>query len=309
MGKDSTVVTVISQLPSKPANSREACLVVITGGGGDLGKKYSLAQASTVIGRSSKVDIQIDEESISRSHAVIENYGDEIVVRDLESTNGTYVNDRPVREHRLLDGDQVKIGRTIFKFLTGSNIEAAYHDEIYRLTTTDGLTQIYNKRYFLQEMEREMSRCVRYERDLSLVMIDIDHFKPINDTYGHLAGDHILRQVAQRIVRQIRSTDVFARYGGEEFILLLPEIGKAQAIQLSDKLRQSIAHEPFTFDNVDIPVTLSMGVAEVTEYLARMSSTDKIELSNQINCFTFINLADMRLYRAKESGRNRVVGH
>lgn len=307
MGKDSTVVTVISQLPNKSTNSREACLVVINGV--DLGKKYSLAQASTVIGRSTKVDIQIDEESISRSHAVIDNYGEEIMVRDLESTNGTYVNDRPIREQRLLDGDQVKIGRTIFKFLTGSNIEAAYHDEIYRLTTTDGLTQIFNKRYFLQEMEREMSRCVRYERALSLVMIDIDHFKPINDTYGHLAGDHILRQVAQRIVRQIRSTDIFARYGGEEFILLLPEIGKVQAIQLADKLRQCIAEAPFSFDNVDIAVTLSMGVADVSEYLAKMSSKDAVELSNDIDCFTFINLADMRLYKAKETGRNRVVGN
>ncbi|MFU8804826.1 MAG: diguanylate cyclase [Bradymonadaceae bacterium] len=307
MGKDSTVVTVISQLPNKASNSKEACLVVINGV--DLGKKYSLAQASTVIGRSSKVDIQIDEESISRSHAVIDNYQDEILVRDLESTNGTFVNDVPVREKRLLDGDQVKIGRTIFKFLSGSNIEAAYHDEIYRLTTTDGLTQIYNKRYFLQEMEREMSRCVRYSRELSLVMIDIDHFKPINDTYGHLAGDHILKQAAQRIVRQIRRDDIFARYGGEEFILLLPEIARKQAILLADKLRESIADTPFTFDHVDIPITLSMGVADVSEYLARMPSKDIIELSNEINCFTFINLADMRLYQAKESGRNKVVGH
>ncbi|MBA2662952.1 MAG: GGDEF domain-containing protein [Bradymonadaceae bacterium] len=306
MGKDSTVVTVISQLPSKPGNAREACLVVINGV--DLGKKYSLAQAATVIGRSSKVDIQIDEESISRSHAVIDNLGEELVARDLESTNGTFVNDRPIREQKLHDGDLVKIGRTIFKFLSGSNIEAAYHDEIYRLTTTDGLTQVYNKRYFLQEMEREMSRCIRYERDLSLVMIDIDYFKPVNDTYGHLAGDHILKQCAQRIVRHIRRDDIFARYGGEEFILLLPEIAKPKATQIADKLRQIIEAQPFTFDNIDISITISMGVADVPEYLARSTLSDKIEMSTDINCFTFVKIADDRLFEAKEGGRNRVVG-
>ena len=189
MSNDSTVVTVISKQPTKARSGKDACLVVINGV--DLGKKYGLSQHSTLVGRSSKVDIQIDEESISRNHAVIENNGDDIIARDLNSTNGTYVNDRPINQHRLLDGDQIKIGRTIFKFLSGSNIEAAYHDEIYRLTTTDGLTQTFNKRHFLKEVEREMSRSLRHQRDLSLVMCDIDHFKSINDTYGHLAGDYL----------------------------------------------------------------------------------------------------------------------
>ena len=299
-GKDSTVVTVITKVPTDQPK-REACLVVINGA--DLGKKYVLAQTSTVIGRSSKVDIQVDEESISRSHAVIDNYGDTVIARDLESTNGTYVNDLPVREKRLIDGDQIKIGRTIFKFLSGSNIEAQYHDEIYRLTTTDGLTQIYNKRYFLKEMEREMSRSLRYERALSLVMCDIDHFKGINDTYGHLAGDHILRQVAKRVMTHIRRDDIFARYGGEEFALLLPEIGKVDAAKLAEKLRRLIEAEPFRFDNISIPVTLSMGVADLDEYLqVQQTSPDP----NDISPFVFIKLADDRLYEAKKTGRNRV---
>ncbi len=306
MVKDSTVVTVISQLPIKPVNALEACLVVINGA--DLGKKYNLTQNATIIGRSSKVDIVIDEESISRNHAVIETEGDGIIVRDLGSTNGTYVNDQTITSHRLREGDLVKVGRTIFKFISGSNIEAAYHDEIYRLTTTDGLTQVFNKRYFLQEMEREMSRCIRYNRALTLVMIDIDHFKPVNDTYGHLAGDHILKQCAQRIVRHIRRDDIFARYGGEEFILLLPEIDKTQGLYLADKLRDLVAREPFTFDKVDIPITLSMGVADVQEYLMRMPPGEHNDPSSENNCFAFIKLADDRLYQAKEAGRNRVVG-
>ena len=305
MGNDSTVVTVINKPPQKENPGQEACLVVINGV--DLGKKYSLAQSSTLIGRSSKVDIQIDEDAISRSHAIIDNLGDEFVARDLDSTNGTYVNDRPIQRQSLRDGDQVKIGRTIFKFLTGSNIEASYHDEIYRLTTTDGLTQVYNKRYFLKEMEREMSRSIRYDRDLSLVMSDIDHFKAINDTYGHLAGDYVLKQVAQRIVGHIRRDDVFARYGGEEFVILLPEIAKPKAMSIAEKIRRLIESEPFEFDNVSIPVTLSMGVAGLDEYLAAEPSGLE-EHSQDINCFAFIKIADDRLYKAKEGGRNQVVG-
>lgn len=300
MGKDSTVVTVISKVPQEQSK-KDACLVVINGA--DLGKKYLLAQSSTVIGRSSKVDIQIDEESISRSHAVIDNYGDSVVARDLESTNGTYVNDVQIREKRLNDGDQIKIGRTIFKFLSGSNVEAQYHDEIYKLTTTDGLTQIYNKRYFLKEMEREMSRSLRYDRELSLIMLDIDHFKSINDTYGHLAGDHVLRQVAKRIREHIRRDDIFGRYGGEEFALLLPELAKVHGAQLGEKLRRLIEGEPFVFDNIRIPVTLSMGVSDLVEYKGVVSAAGDLE----INPFAFIKLSDDRLYQAKQSGRNRVV--
>lgn len=301
MGNDSTVVTVIKKHPAKNSSSKDACLVVINGV--DLGKKYSLAQHSTLIGRSSKVDIQVDEDSISRNHAVIENFGDDIVVRDLQSTNGTYVNDRPVQHHRLLDGDQVKIGRTIFKFLSGSNVEAAYHDEIYRLTTMDGLTQTYNKRHFLRELEREMSRSNRYERGLAIVMCDIDYFKSINDTYGHLAGDHVLRQMSSRVMGYIRRDDIFARYGGEEFALLLPEVDKQQAVMTAEKLRRAIGEEPFFFDNVSIPVTISMGVAQLSEY-AQMSGVGPDELSS----FGFIKIADDRLYMAKSRGRNCVVG-
>ncbi len=300
MGKDSTVVTVISKVPTEKT-TREACLVVINGA--DLGKKYLLAQSSTVIGRSSKVDIQIDEESISRSHAVIDNYGDTVIARDLESTNGTYVNDVPVREKRLMDGDQIKIGRTIFKFLSGSNVEAQYHDEIYKLTTTDGLTQIYNKRYFLKEMEREMSRSLRYDRALSLIMCDIDHFKGINDTYGHLAGDHVLRQVAKRVRTNLRRDDIFARYGGEEFAVLLPELNKIKAGQLAEKLRKLIEAEPFYFGNISIAVTLSMGISDLNEYNGAMEG----QPDQEVNPFAFIKLSDDRLYQAKQAGRNRVM--
>jgi len=304
MGKDSTVVTVVSKTPSPESSSREACLVVINGV--DLGKKFSLVQASTMIGRSSKVDIQIDEDSISRNHALIEKRDGEYVIRDLESTNGTYVNDRPIRTHQLRDGDQIKFGSTIFKFLSGSNIESAYHDEIYQLTTTDGLTGAYNKRYFVKEMEREMSRSIRYGRDLSIVMCDIDHFKETNDTYGHLAGDYVLKQIATLIKNHIRRDDIFARYGGEEFTLLLPEVPKEKAKTLAEKLRRIVEEEQFVFDDVTIPVTISLGVAGLDEYLARQSANNRKQQSQDIDCFQFIQIVDDRLYDAKDAGRNCV---
>jgi two-component system cell cycle response regulator len=286
-----TVVTSISRITERPAGN-EACLVVIYGA--DLGKKYNLNASSMVIGRSSKCDIQIDQESISRNHSKIVNTGKSILVRDLGSTNGTYVNDEPVDEYVLRDGDLLKIGRTIFKFLTGGNIENAYHEEIYRLTTIDGLTQIYNKRYFVDTLEREVARAHRYRRALSLVMFDIDHFKKVNDGYGHLAGDYVLKHLAQTVRAKIRREDCFARYGGEEFAIVLPEIDAANCLPFAEKIRQIVERTEFKFENVRIPVTISMGIATVEGEI--------------VDAQTLIKRADERLYEAKASGRNRVCG-
>jgi diguanylate cyclase (GGDEF)-like protein len=284
-----TVVTSISRISERPSG-KEACLVVIYGS--ELGKKYNLNAPSLVIGRSSKCDIQIDQESISRNHTKIVNTGKSILIRDLGSTNGTYVNDEPIDEYVMRDGDLIKIGRTIFKFLTGGNIENAYHEEIYRLTTIDGLTQIFNKRYFLETLEREIARSHRYRREMSLVMFDIDHFKKINDSYGHLAGDYVLKHLAQTVKTRIRREDCFARYGGEEFAIVLPEIDGLNAKPFAEKIRQLVEATEFKFENTSMPVTISMGVATLD-----MDSTDPQAL---------IKRADERLYEAKSSGRNCV---
>jgi two-component system cell cycle response regulator len=284
-----TVVTSISRISERPTG-KEACLVVIYGS--ELGKKYNLNAPSLVIGRSSKCDIQIDQESISRNHTKMVNTGKSILIRDLGSTNGTYVNDEPIDEYVMRDGDLIKIGRTIFKFLTGGNIENAYHEEIYRLTTIDGLTQIFNKRYFLETIEREIARSHRYRRELSLVMFDIDHFKKINDTYGHLAGDYVLKHLAQTVKTRIRREDCFARYGGEEFSIVLPEIDGLNAKPFAEKIRQLVEATDFKFENTSMPITISMGVSTLD-----MESTDPQAL---------IKRADERLYEAKSSGRNCV---
>ena len=301
---DATVVTVISKVPNDEplVRLRQACLVVISGL--ELGKKYTLDMASLVIGRSPKTDIQLDEEAISRNHAMLVNEGERILLRDLGSTNGTYVNDVPINEIALRDADQIKIGRTIFKFLSGNNIEHAYHEEIYRLTTIDGLTQVFNKRYFMDNLEREMSRSFRYDRDLALIMFDLDHFKQVNDEYGHLAGDFVLKQVAQHINRNIRRDDVFCRYGGEEFALICPETEIAHAVRLAEKLRIQIADETFSCDGVEIPLTISAGVVGLTE-LRKKSDVDPTE--GELRTVEFIKLADDRLIQAKRAGRNIVI--
>jgi two-component system, cell cycle response regulator len=293
MAKTKTVVTVISKISERPTEHGAALVVIY---GLDLGRKFDLTKPETIIGRSSKADIQVDQESISRNHAklvVADGPKMSVVIRDMGSTNGTYVNDDLVEgDHALRNGDLIKIGRTIFKFIGGGNIEAAYHDEIYRLTTVDGLTQIFNRRYFEETLEREISRCNRYGRMASLAMMDVDHFKQINDTYGHLAGDYVLKQIASTIRTKIRREDIFARYGGEEFALLLPEVEAKGALAMGEKARKLIEAQRFEFDKQKIPVTVSVGVATLGS-----SNRDPADL---------IRAADAKLYEAKSAGRNKV---
>ena len=288
---ETTVVTPVSRISERPSTS-DACLVVIYGH--DLGRKYNLDRESMIIGRASSADIRLEQEAVSRNHCRLFNTGDSVLVRDLGSTNGTYINDRVVEEYGLQDGDLLKIGRCIFKFLSGQNIESAYHEEIYRLTTVDGLTQIYNKRYFMESLEREMGRAQRYRRDLSLILFDIDHFKSVNDTYGHLAGDYVLKQLAVEIKRRIRREDILARYGGEEFAIILPELDVDSAKQFGEKIRRIAEDARFFFDNTDIPVTISVGVTVLSPTVHSAAE--------------FIKLADEKLYEAKAEGRNCVVG-
>lgn len=291
-GRQKTVVTAISKISDRPA-AKEACLVVIYGL--DLGRKFNLTRAQIIIGRSSKADIQIDQEAVSRNHCKIINTNGTIVLRDMGSTNGTYINDELIDEYMLRDGDFIKVGRCIFKFLSGSNIENAYHEEIYRLTTVDGLTQIFNKRYFQETLEREIGRAQRYRRELSLMMFDIDRFKAINDTFGHLAGDHVLKHLATVVRQHIRREDVFARYGGEEFAIVLPEIDHHNAMQFSEKIRRLVERTGFRFEEADIPITISVGVATLTSAVEDWGG--------------FVKQADDHLYAAKAGGRNQVVGN
>jgi diguanylate cyclase (GGDEF)-like protein len=289
-----TRITEIRPVEKQLAGPEQACLVLIYPAGAELGRRYELGDCrDVIIGRGADCDIQVDRDSVSRRHAKVTRADSGWQVQDLGSTNGSYVNDAPIQQCGLRDGDLLKIGNAIFKFLVGGNIESAYHEEIYRMTIIDGLTHAYNKRYFIENLDKEIPRCARHQRSLSLVMFDIDHFKKINDVHGHLTGDHVFRELARRVRTRVRKEEVFARYGGEEFVLTLPETVREQAMKVAEDLRCLVNAEPFNFDGDLIPVTISLGIGTTT---------------SEISSEAFIKLADDNLYKAKRAGRNRVVG-
>ena len=257
-----TVVTVISKIGDRKPKA-DACLVVIYGQA--IGQKFVLKPGEILIGRSSQAAIQIDHESVSRRHAKVSFADIGVTMQDLGSTNGTYVNDEPITERVLSNGDLIKVGRTILKYLSTDNIEVAYHEEIYRLTTIDGLTRCFNARYVREQLVREVSRATRYARPLSLVMFDVDDFAKMNDEFGHLAGDAVLAQLGKRLGKRIRREDVFARTGGGEFAIVAPEIDKAGALNLSNRMLRIIGDTAFGFDDVQIPVTCSIGIGTLGE--------------------------------------------
>jgi len=260
-----------------------------------MGRRYPILDSALIIGRGDPCDIRLQDNSVSRNHAKIEPTKEGIFVVDSKSLNGTYVNDRPVRgAHMLQDGDYIRIGNAIFRFLTGGNIEAEYHEEIYRLTIMDGLTQIHNHRYLVDFLDREVARSVRHERPLAVLMLDIDRFKAVNDEHGHLCGDYVLREMSNRIRHSVRREDLFARYGGEEFALVLVETNPEQAHEVAERLRASIEEKPFWFESVIVPITVSVGVASVIN-------------QPDVSAGALLKEADEKLYEAKRTGRNRVV--
>src|SRR5262249_25283508 len=187
------------------AAAREACLVHIYPTGASMGCRYPLSDKALLLRRGDDWDVRIQDNSVSRRHARIEPAADGFYVADQGSTNGTFVNDRQLDSAWLLqDGDYLRVGNCIYRYLAGGNIEAEYHEEIYRLTILDGLTRIHNQRYLGEFLEREVARSQRHHRPLSVLMFDIDRFKAINDTHGHLCGDFVLRELSERVRGGVR---------------------------------------------------------------------------------------------------------
>jgi two-component system cell cycle response regulator len=290
---EKTRVTQVVQAPPAEDGPSNDCLVVIyTAEPGLLGKRFVLDRSPLRVGRGADNHIVLEGDSVSRRHAHFERRTSAWYAVDDGSTNGTYLNEEQIpREALLTNGDRIKVGPSILKFLSGADAEAKYHEEIYRMTIVDGLTQIHNKRYLFEALEKELIRARRYERDLSVLMFDIDFFKRINDQYGHLAGDHVLRELARVVQDRIRRDEVFARYGGEEFVIVLPETSLAGAVALAENLRGRVGGHGFSFQGEQIPVTISIGCALLQDDKA---ATDLIQR------------ADEKLYQAKRSGRNRV---
>jgi len=286
-----TVLTEATAVRASRQKTDTGCLIVIYGE--DIGRRVHVTTEPLIIGRSPQCEIQIEQESISRNHCRVRFHEGEFRVRDLGSTNGTYINDDLVEdEGRLRHGDQLKAGRTILKFIVGDDIEVQYHEEIYRLMTTDGLTQLHNKRYFDEMLDKEVARAKRYKRTFSLLLFDIDHFKHTNDTFGHLAGDAILRQLGAVTLGRLRRNDVIARIGGEEFALITPEVGLDGAAELAGKINRLIRDTRFEFEGTNVEITVSVGVAEWQSHY-----DDPEDL---------FKAADEKLFEAKRLGRNRV---
>ena len=296
MTDDKTTITKVIKEEITQKKCSSASLVVLSGK--DMGRTYSINNSEVVLGRSVDVAVSLDDSSASRKHAIVTRRHDTLYVADLGSTNGTFVNDIKVNNKELMDGDFIKIGSTTLKVMFGSVIEANYHDNIYKMTTVDSLTNAYNKRFFMDCIQKELSRSNRYHRSLCLAMIDIDKFKQVNDTYGHLAGDFVLKKLTEICVYCIRRDDIFARYGGEEFGAIFPETNIQDALIACEKLRSAVESYRFIFEynqeSFEIPITISIGINEC---------------SDKYPCFEtleFIKGADEKLYEAKRTGRNRI---
>ncbi len=295
-----TVVTVISKIGDRRPRA-DACLVVIYGQ--NIGHKFAVKPGELLIGRSSQAHLQIDHESVSRRHARVTTSEGKVSITDLGSTNGTYVNDEPMETTDLNDGDLIKVGRTILKYLSSNNVEAAYHEEIYRLTTIDGLTRCFNRRHLREQLVREVSRASRYQRPLSMITFDVDGFKSLNEDYGHLAGDAVLAQIGKRIGRRIRREDVFARFGGGEFAIIVPESTHDIAADLSRRIEQIVGEGAFGFDDITIPVTISVGVSSLSEIDEEQAFNTFAEEATQETDADPFNTDTSDIYRSAETDK------
>ena len=277
----------------------ECCLVQIYPA--DVVSGMLLLEADhLVVGRDAAVDLVLVHGSVSRQHAEFVKSPEGYSIRDLGSTNGSFVNGERVQENRLRSGDTVQIGCFIFKFLSANSVETKYHETVYSAMTRDALTGAMNKRYLNESLDREIARAIRQQQTLSLLMIDIDHFKRVNDTHGHLVGDEVLRQFGARILESCRSDDLLARYGGEEFCLVLCSTIREDALMIAERCRAVVADRPFATAVGPLGITASFGLACLDPSSLNPSSSQRSE--------DLIRRADERLYDAKNSGRNRVVG-
>jgi len=274
---------------NRPPADAKPLLVVIAGA--DLGLQIDLASGVVDIGRDEGATLRIDSELVSRQHAAIRRFGGKFAIADLGSTNGTFVNDRRIQTHTLSDGDLIRVGKVVLKY-TECAIEAQYHEQIALRANLDALTGVYNKRHFDDVLKKLFASSKETGKALSLVVFDIDHFKRINDTWGHAAGDAVLRQVSDLVRTLVRKHDAFCRVGGEEFTVLFEGVPLADARKAAELVRRSIESADIASGDTKIPVTASIGVVEL---LPEDTSADSL-----------FQRADAKLYEAKRSGRNRV---
>jgi diguanylate cyclase (GGDEF)-like protein len=282
---------VVKDLLSRSKRDR-AYLIVLTGA--NVGEMHHLDAGETVIGRGTAANIRLGDDGISRRHARIVVEAKLVRIEDLGSANGTLVNGNLVQQAPLKDGDKIQLGSsTILKFTYHDKLEENFQRAMYDAALRDDLTKAFNKKHFLDRLEQEVAFVRRHGAPLSLVMFDVDHFKKINDTFGHVAGDHVLSKLSQVAQTAIRAEDLFGRYGGEEFAVLCRNIPLLGAAAVAERVRVAVESTEFVFDAREMPVTVSLGVAAIPDTPAQ-------------NGLELIAAADEALYDAKHGGRNRV---
>jgi diguanylate cyclase (GGDEF)-like protein len=287
--------TRMAQPPSAPEGGKRDRAYLVVLAGASVGEMYKIETETTIIGRGQRAHIRLLDDGISREHAQLVVQGDKVVLQDLGSTNGTYCNGLKVDHKELADGDKILVGSTtILKFTYHDNLDEIFQKQMYESALRDGLTKAFNKKYFTDRLESELTFALRHASPLVLVMFDIDHFKKVNDTHGHQAGDTVLSEMSTLLTGALRAEDVFARYGGEEFAVICRGSDEHQAQVVGERLRKAVEGHRFVYEGQPIPVTISVGVA----VLPNQAVKDANDL---------VSLADQALYKSKNAGRNRVT--
>jgi two-component system, cell cycle response regulator len=279
--------------PSQVAKQRLHVLIRMEGS--DIGKVVSLVGTEFSIGRRSECSLVLKYEGVSRNHAQISLRDGVYILEDLGSANGTLVQGRKVQRHRLQDGDVLQFGPLVsFRYSITDAEETDMMNQLYEASVRDSLTGAYNREYLSERLNSEIAFALRHKSDTSLIMFDLDHFKRVNDGYGHQAGDLVLVEVCKQVAASLRTEDVLARYGGEEFAISVRGIDRVGTAQLAERLRVG-THRSIRFQDSDIPISASVGCAMLNE------------CEGEPTAEKLIAIADRRLYLAKHGGRNRVV--
>jgi two-component system cell cycle response regulator len=286
------------EAPLAPEGGKRDRAYLVVLAGASVGEMYKIEGDKTVIGRGQKAQIRLLDDGISREHAQLVIVNDRIVLQDLGSTNGTYCNGLKVEANKeLVDGDKILVGSTtILKFTYHDNLDEIFQKQMYESALRDGLTKAFNKKYFTDRLESEFTFAIRHVSPLTLVLFDIDHFKRVNDTHGHQAGDYVLSELSMLLTSALRAEDVFARYGGEEFGVICRGSDVMQGQIVAERMRKAVELHKFVFEGTHIPLTISVGVAGLPDPAVK----DASEL---------VSLADQSLYKSKHGGRNRVTLH
>lgn len=270
-----------------------AYLIVLTGS--NVGEMFRIEGGEAVIGRGQGVAVRLLDDGISRKHARVVQVKDKVLLEDMQSSNGTYLNGDLVQSAELQDGDKIRLGSTtVLKFSYHDHLDESFQQQMYDAALRDALTRAFNKKYFVDRLDTEIAYARRHKQALSLLMIDVDFFKHVNDTFGHVAGDVVLSKLARIAVTALRTEDVFARYGGEEFGVICRGVPLPNAGILGERLRTLVAANPFEYEAHRMPITISVGVAAYPDLDVKTSTE-------------LIAAADEALYEAKRTGRNRVL--